>query len=211
MIFMNATDQPWHFGVYQKNPESPGLTSVAWQVRGVPPIEGSLPSSAEVNWTLNYGICIADFDKDINGYTGKQFAPANLGNVYKVITLDGIPSINTKPITVGMEDQIAVKNQTGPPAQTVTMGFTVGNNIIAVQPDVGGSEQTMYRVHPTYYIACYHNIILGQLVDSGVAIGPVEVKYEAGAHAAKIIASKDASGNFRLTVETTHELENLFS
>ena len=201
MTFINATDQPWHFGVYQKNPESPGLTSVAWQVRGVPPIEGSKPSSAEVNWTLNYGICIADFDKDINGYTGKQFAPANLGNIYKVITLDGIPSIDNEPIAVGMEDQIVLKNQTGPPAQEVTMGFTVGNNILAVQPDVGGSQETIYRVHPTYYVACYRNIVLGQLVDSGVVIGPVEVKYEAGARAAKILASKDAGGNYRLTVE----------
>ena len=61
MTFENSTDQPWHFGVYQKNPESPGLTSVAWQVRGVPPQEGDKPSSAQVNWTMQYGICICQF------------------------------------------------------------------------------------------------------------------------------------------------------
>ena len=201
MIFFNKTNQPWHFAIYQKYPESPGLNSVAWQVRGVPPIEGSRPSSAEVNWTLNYGLCIANFDKDIMGYTGKQFAPANLGNIYEVVSLDGIPSIDTKPTGVGSPDQIVLKNQTGPPAQPVTMGFTASNNIIAVQDDVGGSEETIFRVHPSYYVACYRNIVLGQLVDSGVAIGPVEVKYEAGARVAKILASEDAGGNFRLSVE----------
>ena len=201
MTFLNATNEPWHFGVYQKSPESPGLNSVAWQVRGVPPQTGSKPSSAEVNWTLNYGICIAKFDKDFNGYTGQQFAPAYLGNKYEVVTDDGIPTIDTKPTGVGSPDQIVLKNNTGPPAQEVTMGFTVSNNIIAAQDKVGGNESTIYRVHPTYFVACYRNIVLGQLVDSGVAIGPVEVKYEEGARHATVIASKDAGGNFRLSVE----------
>ena len=63
------------------------------------------------------------------------------------------------------------------------MAFTVSNNIIAVEDDVGGQQETilLYRVHPTHYVACYRNIVLGQLVDEGVVIGPVEVKYEGGA------------------------------
>ena len=200
MTFLNGTDQPWHFGVYQKNPESPGLTSVAWQVRGVPPQVGDKPSSAQVNWTMQYGICIANFDKDFNGYTGKQYAKANLGNIYQIVSNDGIPSIDTTPTGVGSPDQIVLKNNTSSPVQEVTMGFTVSDNILAVQDNVGGQEETIYRVHPTYYVACYRDISLGQLVDSGVAIGPVEVMYEAGATTATVEASKDAAGNYRLTV-----------
>ena len=101
-------------------------------------------------------------------YTGKQFAPVYLGNVYKVVSLYSIPSIDTKPIATGSSDQIVLKNHTGPYANTLTMGFTVSNNIIAVEDSVGGEQETIYRVHPTYYVACYRNIVLDQFVDEGV-------------------------------------------
>lgn len=105
MILRNSTDQPWHFGIYQKQPSSPGLTSVAWQVRGLPPMVGEVPPSAEVNWALEYGVCIADFDEDERKFTGIQFAPAHLGNNYKIVSLDGIPSISTTPTGTGNADQ----------------------------------------------------------------------------------------------------------
>ena len=200
MFLENATDQPWHFGVYQKHPMSPGLTSVAWQVRGIPPQAGSVPSSAQVTWKMDYGLCIANFDKDQQRYTGKQFAPAYLGNVYKVDSLDGIPNIEAKPTATGSPDQIVLVNNTGPPATALTMGFTLSNNIIAVEDNVGGKQETIYRVHPTYYVACYRNIVLGQMVDEGVVIGPAEVKYEGGAKQMTVEASKDAAGNYHINV-----------
>ena len=93
MIFQNATDQSWQFAVYQTMPDSPGLSSVAWQIRGLPPQQvGSPPPQAEVDWTMQYGICIADFDKNFNRFTGTQFAQANLGNAYEVSSNIGIPS-----------------------------------------------------------------------------------------------------------------------
>ena len=196
MILENGTDQPWYFGVYQK---SLGLTNVAWQVRGIPPQDGSVPSSAQVTWTLDYGLCIASFDEVEQKYTGEQFAPANLGNMYKVVSLDGIPSIDTKPIATVSPDQIALKNNT---ANALTIGFTVGNtNIIAVEDSVGGEQETIYQVRPTYFVACYRNIVLGQLVDEGVpVIGPVEVAFECGAKSIKVVASKDEGGNYRMSV-----------
>lgn len=93
MTLENGTDQPWH------------------EVCGVPPQARSVPSSAQATWTIEYGVCIADFDKDERKYTGKQFASAYLGNVYKVDTLDGIPSIDTKPTATGSSDQIVLKKQ----------------------------------------------------------------------------------------------------
>ena len=168
MILENGTDQPWHFGVYQKHPSSPRLTSVAWQVRGIPPQAGSVLSSAQSNLDTGlYMVSALQILMKMN-YTGKQFAPAYLGNVYKVVSLDSIPSIDTKPIAIGSSDQIVLKNHTGPYANTLTMGFTVSNNIIAVEDSIGGEQETIYRVHPTYYVACYRNIVLGQFVDEGV-------------------------------------------
>ena len=199
LIFKNATDQAWHFGVYQKIPTSPGLTNIAWQVRGVPPKKSDIPSTAQVNWTMSYGLCIADFDEDQRTFTGSQMAPALLGNKYKVESLDGIPSIDTTPIATGSSDQITLKNATSP-VTPLTMGFTLGGNILCVERDVGGMEETIYRVHPTYYVACYHNIVLGQMVDEGVVIGPVEVKYDSGIRQMTVEATKDPAGNYRINV-----------
>ena len=114
-----------------------------------------------------------------------------------------IPSIDSNPVATGSSDQIVLKNKTGPYATALTMGFTVNNNIIVVEDNVGGEQETMYRVHPEYYVACYRNIVLGQLVDEGVVIGPVEVKYEDGVKSMKVKATKGAGGNYRLSVVHT--------
>ena len=55
---INNTKESYFFGVYQEFPESPGLKSVAWQVRGVPP-GGSIPSTSDITWTLTYGVSVA--------------------------------------------------------------------------------------------------------------------------------------------------------
>ena len=80
----------------------------------------------------------------------------------------------------------------------LTMGFTVSNNLIAVEKEVGGQQSTIFRVHPSYYVACYRNIVLGQLVDEGVTIGPFELEYKGGVHKHTIQAYKDPSGNYYL-------------
>ena len=200
MILRNSTDQPWHFGVYQKYPSSPGLTSIAWQVRGIPPkTSPNVPAaSAQINWTMEYGVCIANFDSDNRKFTGVQYAPALLGNNYKVISLDNIPSVSATPTGTGNPDQIVLKNATSPPATKLTMGFTLSNNIVAIENDVGGMQRTIFRVHPSYYVACYRNITHGQLVDEGVSFGPIEVRYEEGAHLSIVEAFKDAAGNYQL-------------
>ena len=77
------------------------------------------------------------------------------------------------------------------------MGFTVSNNLIAIEKDVGGQQSTIFQVHPSYYIACGRNIVLGQLVDEGVTIGRFELYiYKGGVHKHTIQAYKDFSGNY---------------
>ena len=73
----------------KRTPQLPGLTALlAWRFCGIPPQAsiGSVPLSFKVTWTLDYGVCIAKFDKDGQKYVGKQFIPAlYLGNVYKAV------------------------------------------------------------------------------------------------------------------------------
>ena len=132
-----------------------------------------------------------------SSYTGIQFAPAHLGNNYKIISLDGIPSISTTPTGTGNPDQIILKNSTGPPATKLSVGFTLNNKVVVVENNVGGLQKTLFHVHPTYYVACYRNIVPGQLVDEGVVIGPIEVRYDAF-HAAVVEAFKDSTGNYQM-------------
>ena len=47
----------------------------------------------------------------------------------------------------------------------------------------------------TYYIATYCSIQQGQLVDSGIQLGPVEVKYENGYTKAEVMATVVAAGS----------------
>ena len=207
MMFENATDEDWYFAVYKKFPESPGLSSIALQVRPLGKQLGSSPPpTAEVNWTMEYGLCIADFDKDQpNIYTGQQFASGQLGKRYQVISDEGIPTIS--PFSVGDTGvaQMTLQNNTSNPVTPVTMGFTMSKNIVVVEKNVGGKQTSIFRVHPTYYVACYHKIVLGQDVDMGVAIGPLEVEYTPGNFSITVQAYKTTSGNYTLIQKTKPE------
>ena len=180
----------YHFGVYcDKNyPASPGLQSVAWQVRGLGP--GAID---RVDWTMNYGVAIAKWDKDGPGKScvGKQIVDATLGNSYSVTTLQqDIPSINSKPIegaTVPKE-QIKLSNDTNGP---LTLGFAVDKNVICVE-EVEGNAETNYIVHPTYWVALYRDIKLGMLVDTGEEVRPVKVEYQHGCTIAELECTLEA-------------------
>ena len=204
IVFQNATDQVWHFAVYQKYPSSPGLTSIAWQVLPLGPQEqGNPPPQATVSWTLQYGLCIANFDEANQQFTGQQFASAFLGNIYEVDTIDEAPNIKSSPIGTTNPDQIILANKTSQPVKSLTMGFTLGadHHIVKAEKNVGGGENTLFRVHPDYWVACYRNIELGQMVDADVVIGdPVNVEFKGGVNTHTIKAYKDASGDYHLAM-----------
>ena len=69
-------------------------------------------------------------------------------------------------------EQIKLVNET---SQKLDLGFTVDNSLMAVQ-SVHGGEGINFVVHPTYYVATYRSIQQGQLVDSGIQLGPVELE-----------------------------------
>ena len=197
--FINDTDQDYYFAIYQDFPDSPGLRSIAWQVRRLPR-RGSAPTTSKVSWTMSYGISIANWDSDEKEYTGEQQQDADLDNTYEVINRDDFPSINPESIGRTAEGQILFKNNTKPPnAMDLDMGFTVAGNIVAVQPKVHSLEATIFDVHPSYYVALYRKIKLGQLVDSGVVVGPVDVKFTDGKTRKSVSAYMNA-GQYKLKV-----------
>ena len=126
--------------------------------------------------------------KNFRQYTGSQYGTALLGQTYQVESKNGIPSIDPNATGTTTLDQIILTNSTSSPVTPVTMGFTLGGNIVVAEQNVGGGQKTIYRVHPTYYVACFHDVVLGELVDESVAIGPVQVSYAGGVH------SKNCSG-----------------
>ena len=171
--FKNSTNNAYHFAVYQKYPDCPGLDSVAWQVRGL-----ASGATGRVDWKLDYQVAIADWDADNSQYSGSQLKPASLGQVYEVKTTEGdIPSINPKPVKTTAPGLIKLLNNTNP-AQAVTMGFAIGQKLVAAEKQVQAGEAAEFSVHPQYYIACYRDIKQGQLVSEGIELGPVTLEFK---------------------------------
>ena len=112
----NSTDKSYYFCVYQTFPRSPGLRSVAWQVRGVPP-KGQTPSTADVEWDMTYGVSFVNWHKYNGTYTGEQIVTAQLGKTYEVVLTEGtIPAINPIPISTETDSGlIGFKNNTNRP------------------------------------------------------------------------------------------------
>ncbi len=121
--FKNSTQDAYHFAVYQKYPDCPGLDSVAWQVRGLGP-----GATNRVDWTLDYQVAIADWDTNAGQYSGCQVVPADWGKVYEVVTLEGdIPVVNKTPIKTTDDGLIKLHNNTSP-AKAVTLGLLLHKN-----------------------------------------------------------------------------------
>ena len=176
LIFVNSTDKTCFYGVYQEFPESPGLQSVAWQVRAVPP-----KVTSAIDWTIQYGVAVANWDANDKSYTSQQIVNAKLGFTYKVSLMEGaIPVIDPVPTGPTTDGLIQFENNTN---KTLDLGFTLDGRLIAVQNVFGGELIICMVQHPSYYVACFRDIIKeGQFVDSrsGVQIGPVKVAYGNG-------------------------------
>ena len=176
VTFLNDSDTSYHFALYQLFPKSPGLNSVAWKVRDIPP-KGVIPSSAVVNWTMKYGVSIANWNPNGAVYTGSQVVAAELGKMYHVILTDGdIPAIQSDPIGDTQPGYITLVNDTN---IALEMGATIDGTIVAVQT-VDGGERMNFETVPTFYAACFRSIKVGQSVSSGIALNPVQIRFENG-------------------------------
>ena len=196
MTLENTSTNPWYFAIYQTFSDT---SSIAWQVIPLPQQNpGNPPSSGTVNWTMSYGTFIAGFDQVIGGSTGVEYANATLGNVYQATSEDGIPTINPNSVGSTTQDQIIFTNRTSP-AAPITMGFTLCDNMLTSEDNVGGNESTYFQESDTYYVAAYHDIKLGQLIeDASASIPPIAVIYGNGVFEHTVTIYEDPSGHMRL-------------
>ena len=111
---------------------------MAWQVlKLAPQFDDSHTPEKELSWTLNYGICIAEFDTDdLQKFTVNQVFSAQLGRHYEIVSIDGIPSISQTFEILQHSHHIVFQNKTQNPVKTLNMGFLVDNSLIAVKQDV---------------------------------------------------------------------------
>ena len=201
--FKNASDKPWYISVYQ-NFEIPNyrrLESLAWQVATLPPqLVYGLPSKKKIRWEIKYGVCLAKYNEEERKFTPIQVTPAILGRQYEVVSdTNGDPMISKIPAVEPVRsDLIVFKNNTSNPVQTLNLGFTIDNNIVAVERNVGGQLKVTYPAKSTYYIACHSNIAPGQQVDNRAVLKPMKLKFIEEFCIASIIILKDVKGNYQL-------------
>ena len=197
--FVNLTNDWWHFGAYQTFPDAPGLESVIWKEYGLP-----TNGQVQIHWNMEYGVAITNIDG--RNVSALQIVSAQLGEMYQVITRDGITGIDSNPIfTGGRSDIVSLRNNTSP-AKDIDMGFALDGSIIAAQKDVGGQQQANYQVHPKYYVALFRNVQVGDLVTSDITVAPIAVEYTQGNTHATVTAYINA-GNTETKVEYTPWIE----
>ena len=179
---LNATCKGYTFSIYTKPPKSIGLRTVAWKCRWVP-AAGEIPSCASVDWTVDYGVAICNFDQNGKNTTGRQIMGVQLGHAYEV---SPGPTINPSPIPDNMVEDGEVKF-TNNSKETMEMGFTIDKNIMGTQ-NVRYGESILIDVHEKYYIALYRSKIEGDAITSDVIAGPAEVTFDKGTTAYKVTA-----------------------
>lgn len=173
ITFNNTTDQTWHAGIYQKNPEFPGL-DIIWKTVRLSRHTRNVPLQFE----LDFGIALAGVDG------GLQQEHAEVGKAYQVTTTEeDIWSIDPNPInSLPPKDGIYVFNNTTPLERNDTcpldIGFTLDGDLVSMMKGVKRGSRAYYKVHPSYYVALYASVTKGQMVDSGISIGPVEVVFQ---------------------------------
>lgn len=183
--FFNNTDVAMHFCVYQQIPDYPGLKSVAWKVRRLPP-----RGNGKVAFTLTFGTALAEWDVDESAWVAQQLRPAELGKKYNAkFEQTDIPSIEGTPAEdTDAPDKIAVVNTTNKP---LDIGFTLDGDLLLVDRAVPGGCTAFFKVHPTYYIAVYHGISEGRMADTGIQLGPVRLRFTDGYTSADVEVTDD--------------------
>ena len=188
----NDTDTSYSFGIYQEYPDSPGLLSVVWKVKGLP-AKGAAPTRDMVEWDMNYGLATTFKDsKDV--FHAKQTIRADLGTTWQIAPdANGTAAIKSLAVAAKNPAQIVVKNNMG---EGISAGFTLADNLITVRIFHGG-ESVNFFVHPTYYVALFRQVKVGQLVTSNIATSPVKIEF--GSFKTASVTAVNHGGTYKLT------------
>ena len=67
------------------------------------------------------------------------------------------------------------------------------------QQDVNGGATALFTVKPTYWVALFNSVILGQVISTDVSVGPMMITFPGGLTSATLNADLDGQ-NIVLTI-----------
>ncbi len=183
--FTNSTTQTWTMGVYQTLPSAPGLDSVSWQQTSVPQ-----SGFSGVKWDVNYDVAIADYQQTggIGVYTASQtITEIELGTAWDIVFKDNVQQLEAAG-SAPQNDMIVVNNNSNLKANP---GIGMSGQGSVFKQGVLSGASAQFVVEPTYWVALFNQLVLGEVISSNVIVGPLKVQYPSGLTAAHLTASID--------------------
>lgn len=171
--FTNNTPETWTLCVYQTLPSSPGLKSVSWKQTTVP--HGGVSG---VQWEINYQACLAGY-KQIGGkgvYKASQILQTDLGQQWDAVYKDNVQQLEAAGATD--PGKLLIQNKSGALANPA---IGVDGSIALVKSDVYSGNDAQFLVDPTYWVALYSDVTLGEVISGNQVHGPLMVKFDGGA------------------------------
>lgn len=191
MDFNNNAGRTWTMAVYQTIPTSVGLDSVSWKQSTAP--DGG---STGVEWNLSYTVNLANYrQKDGKGvYRASQTLGADLGTAWEIQFKDNVQQLIRKGTTA--PGQISILNSSNDLANP---GIGMSGAPSIYQHDVNGGATALFTVKPTYWVALFNSVTLGQVISTDVSVGPLMITFPSGQTSATLDAELDGK-NIVLTI-----------
>ena len=150
---------------------------------------GDFLSRSRLSLSLECGVAIANWDEEEQQYSVGQAIDAQAGIVYEVTMPDENIPVITQTMRKAVAGMLWLMNATNRP---LLLGFTIGGKLVVVERAVGG-ETFMYKMPSTYWVLCIHNRPMkeGQVLDTSLTLGPVQVQFGNGYTKCKVEASNN--------------------
>jgi len=187
---VNNTDQTWTFGVYQTIPDMSvnKLENVSW-------LQSSVPKGGNsgVSFQVNYNVLVANYVQSGGKgvYKASQTLSANLGTNWDVVYQEGVQQLVMGSGPPPPADSIFISNKSGLQASP---GIGMSGRGSVYKNNIYSGSQALFQVTPTYYVAVFNSIVLGQVISSAVSVGdPIPIVFNAPSNIAT--ATLDLVGN----------------
>jgi len=184
--FVNQTSAIWTMAVYQTLPSSVGLDSVAWKQSTAP--QGGRTG---VQWTTIFNVALADYEQlgGLGVYVASQLLTTLLGKRWEVVFEQNVQHL--KPAEGSVEpDQVLILNKSG---YLANIGIGMDGSGSVFKRDVVSRGNAQFKVTPTYWVALFNQVTLGEVISGNVIVGPLEVKYPSGMTSATLTALMDGN------------------
>lgn len=181
LTFQNDTDRTWTMCVYQQNPQSRKLDTVAWLVATAAPGQRS-----SVTWTESvYGVVLGEFGRTAKRqlYVPLDSRDTERGACWKIVSEHGRQRLEPAGPSP-LRDQIVFTNESGYAANP---GITVSGSAVAFKRDLPSGAAAQFIIRPIYYAGLFASIRVGEVVGRAV-IGPLALQPARGVSDATLIA-----------------------